>query len=128
MGKGIFSREMGDGLLNIMYFYNCKFFGLRAGDEHRQLKVKQFGFGIMNDIEYVQFTGLTSKTYNSGLKHKKLSPKVLKIYSVPELGERDMVSCYKYYLNLVPREGPFYQRPCKPLSAESKPSFFPNVL
>ena len=126
--KGIFSRETGDGLLNIVYFYNCKFFGLRAGDEHRQLKVQQFSFGIMNDTEYVQFTGSTSKTYNGGLKHKKHSPKVLKIYSVQELGERDMVSCYKYYLNLIPGEGPFYRRPCKPLSAESKPSFSKRVV
>ena len=51
------------GLLNIVYFYNCILFGLRAGDEHRSLCVNQFCFGVSNGSEYVQFNGHTSKTY-----------------------------------------------------------------
>ena len=35
--KGIFSWESAAGLLNIVYFYNCKLFGLRAGDKHHLL-------------------------------------------------------------------------------------------
>ena len=128
--KGIFSRESGNGLLNIVYFYNCKFFGLRAGDEHRQLKVEQFSFGTSDGTEYVQFTGSTSKTYSGGLKHRRLSPKSLKIHSVPELGERDMVGCYRYYLSLIPGEGPFYRRPTcsKVTSLFEKPSFTKQVV
>ena len=38
--KGIFSVESCKGLLNVVYFYNCKFFGLRSGDEHRSLNVE----------------------------------------------------------------------------------------
>ena len=74
--KGIFSRESAAGLLNIVYFNNCKLFGLRAG-----------------------------------LSHRKLCPKVLKIYSSPELGERDIVNCYQLYLSFIPKEGPFNRRP-----------------
>ena len=111
--KGIFSRQTSEGLLHVVYFYNCKLFGVPAGDEHRSLTVEQFGFGISDGSEYVKFSGSTSKTYNGGLKHRKLAPKALKIHSVPELGERDIVDCYKYYFSLIPEKGAFYRRPSK---------------
>ena len=66
--KGIFSVESCKGLLNVVYFYNCKFFGLKSGDEHRSLDVEQFRFGISDDIDYVEYIGRTSKTYKGGLK------------------------------------------------------------
>jgi hypothetical protein len=55
--KNIFTRKTGIGLLYIVYFYNCKFFGLRAGDEHRSLCVDQFSFGESDGCQYLQFTG-----------------------------------------------------------------------
>ena len=109
--KGIFSCITSMGLLNVVYFYNCKLFGLRAGDEHRALCIEQFSFNCTNGDLYMQFTGRNSKTYQGGLAHRKMAPKVLKIYSKPELGERDIVSCYQLYLNCIPSEGPFYRRP-----------------
>lgn len=110
--KGLFSCVTSSGLLNVVYFYNCKLFGLRAGDEHRELCVEQFSFhNGTNEELYMQFHGRNSKTYQGGLEHRKVLPKVLKIYSKPELGERDIVSCYQLYLNCIPNEGPFYRRP-----------------
>ncbi len=47
--KQIFCRSSADGLLNIIYFYNSKHFGLQAGDEHRALCVEQFEFGYSVD-------------------------------------------------------------------------------
>ena len=40
--KSIFSVESSKGLLNVVYFYNFKFFGLRSGDEHHSLDVEHF--------------------------------------------------------------------------------------
>ena len=37
--KNVFCRTSTVGLLNVVYFYNCKLFGLRAGDEHRRLRI-----------------------------------------------------------------------------------------
>ena len=82
---GIFSRETGTGLMNIVYFYNCKLFGLRAGDEHRSLIVDQYEFGTSGGCEYMKLNGRSSKTYNGGLKHRKLTAKSLRIFSVDEL-------------------------------------------
>ncbi len=134
--KGLFSRETSEGLVNVVYFYNCKLFGLRSGDEHSSLTVEQFKFGISDGSEYVQFTGSeyvqftgsTSKTYHGGLKHRKLLPKVLKIHSVPELGERDIVCCYKYYLSLILEKGAFYRRPSKASPLVKQPSFTNQVI
>ena len=125
--KGVFSRNSAQGLLNIVYFYNCKVFGLRAGDEHRNLNVEQFRFGVSNDdgSEYLEFVGRSCKTYQGGLKHRKLLPKSLKVYSAPELGDRDVVSCFKYYLSLIPKEGPFYRRPA---SSKSSVGFTKQVV
>ena len=99
--------------MNAVYFYNCKFFGLRAGDEHRDLCVEQYTFASDGIGEYIVFNGRSSKTYHGGLGHRKLKPKELKIYSIAELGERDMVQCFKLYLSLIPSTGPFYRRPCR---------------
>ena len=35
------SRETSKGLLNVVFWYSCKLFGLRAADEHKDLKVSQ---------------------------------------------------------------------------------------
>ena len=64
-----------------------------------------------NGTEYLEFTGRSTKAYMGGLKYLKLFPKKLKIFTVPKVGEIDIVSCYKKYLDLIPNEGPFYLRP-----------------
>ena len=107
--KGIFSQTSGEGLMNIMYYYICKLFGLRAGDKYRALCIEQFFFGETEDgFLYMKFTGRSNKTYQGGLHHLKLNPKELRIFAVPELGERYVVDCFRYYMSLIPPEGPFY--------------------
>ena len=127
--KGIFFRGTAIGLLNIVYFYNCKLFGLRAGDEHRTLSVEQFHFSSTSDgCNYMQFIGRNCKTYQGGIKHRQLMPKDLKIYAIPELGERDIVSCFQYYLSLIPSEGPFYRRPGVVTKSTVQPYFTKQVV
>ena len=87
VGEGHIFCESCKGLLNVVYFYNCKFFGLRSGDEHRSLDVEQFHFGVSDGIDYVEYIGRTSKTYKGGSNQRKLSPKHLRVYAVPELGD-----------------------------------------
>ena len=68
--KAYFQRIL---LANVVYFYNCKVFSMRAGDEHRSLTVDQFQLGVSADgTEYLEFTGCSTKTYTGGLKHRKL--------------------------------------------------------
>ncbi len=43
--KGIFSRTTSRGLLNVVFWYGCKLFGLRAADEHKTLEATQFPVG-----------------------------------------------------------------------------------
>ena len=74
--KGVFSTKTATGLLN---FYNCKLFGLRAGDEHHSLMVEQFQFCVSSDDEYLEFVGHSSKTYQGELQHQKLLAKNIKI-------------------------------------------------
>ena len=123
--KEIFSRTSGEGLLNIVYYYNCKLFGLRAGDEHRALCVEQFCFGQAEDGAYMQFTGRSCKTYQGGLHHRKLCPKELKIFAFPELGERDIVDCFRLYMSMIPSKGPFYRRPVK---SAKEPKFSQQIV
>ena len=39
---GVFDLHTAQGLIYITFFYNCKLFGLRGGDEHRALVHEQF--------------------------------------------------------------------------------------
>ena len=60
--------------MNIVYYYNCKLFGLRAGDKYHALCVEQFFFGETEDGSlYMKFTGISSKTYQGGLHYRKLA-------------------------------------------------------
>ena len=59
----------------------------------------------------MEYIGRTSKTYKGGLNQKKLLPKNLRVYAMPELGDRDFLNCLKYYISLIPSTGPFYWRP-----------------
>ena len=61
--KGLLGNNSAKSLLNTVFFYNCKFFGLRAVDEHRQLNVDQVHLSSDQDGVFIQFTGRANKTY-----------------------------------------------------------------
>lgn len=109
---GLFSIETADGMLNAVFWYNCKCFGLRGGDEHRDLVVQQY---IDSDTtgRFLRFVGRSAKNFQGGLQHKKVTNKDLKIYASPPLKERCVVDLFSTYLSLIPRSGPFYRRPIK---------------
>ena len=110
MGQGYICQRY-SLILNIVYFYNCKHFGLRAGDEHHPSSVDQIHFSNKSEAVtsfYMRFIGHNCKTYEGGIKYR---PEYLKLYAIPELGERDIVGCFQYHLSLIPSEGQFYRRP-----------------
>ena len=77
-------------LLNTVYFYNGKLFGLRGG-EHRSLVLTNFEVGF----NFVKFEENSCKTFHGGLTDLKYIPKVVKHICHP-LGERH--ECTNYIL------------------------------
>ena len=115
--KGLFSIKTAEGLTNAVFWYNCKCFGLRGGDEHRQLVVEQYTIGGDHAGRFLRFVGRSSKNVQGGLKQRNVKSKDLKIYASPSLGERCVVDIFSTYMALIPRNGSFYRRPIKGSSA-----------
>ncbi len=121
---GIFSRSTGEGLINIVFWYACKMFGLRGADEHRDLQKDQFIIGKDDNGKFLRFVGKSCKNWQGGLHQQKIQPKDLHIYAKPDLEERCVVSSFCYYMSLIPEDGPFYRRPI----ADNPPRFSKQVI
>jgi hypothetical protein len=111
--KGLFTTETSEGFLYLMFFYNCKLFGLRGGDEHRSLEREQFIVGEDETGKYLNFIGRSAKNLQGGLKQRSVTSKNLKIYAKIEQGCRCIVNVYSLYFDLIPEVGPFYRKPLK---------------
>ena len=55
--RGIFGDRTGQTLLNMVFYYDGKLFGLTALDEHRSLTRLQFCFGEDSAGTYIEFLG-----------------------------------------------------------------------
>ena len=77
---GVFGQNSSESLQYTMYFYNCKLFGLRAYDEHRDLTCEQFEIGRDSIGKYIHFVGKATKTFKGGLADKELKTKDIKHY------------------------------------------------
>lgn len=100
--------ETSTELSNCVFFYNCRLFGFRACDEHRNLDASQFAIGPETDLKYVEFMGRASKNVQGGLKHPNVETKSIKHFEQME-NPRCVVKIYEKYLDLIPRNGPFYR-------------------
>ena len=110
--KQVFSRNTSKGLRNVVFWYASKMFGLRAADENRHLDADQFSIeSEENGDRFLRFMGRSCKNYQGGLRHRKVEPKDFRIYEDKTRGERCIVSCFEFYLTLIPATGPFYRRP-----------------
>jgi hypothetical protein len=85
--KEIFSRNTGQGLINIVFWYSSKMFGLRGSDEHRNLDANQFLIQHDESGHYLRFVGKSCKNWQGGLHQRKIQAKDLKVYAKPELEE-----------------------------------------
>ncbi|KAK3084306.1 hypothetical protein FSP39_011366 [Pinctada imbricata] len=91
----VFGSHSSQTLQYTVFFYNCKVFGLRAFDEHRNLECAQFEIGQDDHGQFIRFTGRSSKTFKGGLQHLQLTNKDIKYYC-----DEDALG----------NEGPFYRR------------------
>lgn len=77
---GVFGNTSAENLQLSVFFYGCKFFGLRGYDEHRSLESEQFTVGRDDRGKWIQFVGKTSKTNQGGLRSMKLDTKNIRHY------------------------------------------------
>ena len=101
-------------LMNTVYFYNGKMFGLRGG-EQRSLVLSNFEVGL----NFVKFEENSCNTFHGGLTDLTYISKVVKHICHPlgERHERCLVEMHKLYIRLVETFGKdcntFYFRPSK---------------
>ena len=60
--KGLLGNSSSKAILNTIFFYNSKLFGLRGVAEHRNLSVDQFEIGKDQHGTYLQFNERANKT------------------------------------------------------------------
>ena len=97
-------------LLNTVYFYNCKVFGLREYDEHRNLKCSQFQKKLGR--VYIEYTDYGSKTNRGGLRHMKVENKSVRQYENVDDPDHCVVNLFVKYFDFIPsRDKHFYFRP-----------------
>ena len=75
--EGLLGTATAKSLLNTVYFYNGKLFGLRAG-EHRNINVNNFEVGT----NFIRFEENASKTYSGGLNNLKYIPREVKTFAM----------------------------------------------
>lgn len=76
--QGILGDKDPETLIHTLLFLNGLHFALRSGQEHRSLTTDQLKISPPNsDSKYfvIEYTETVSKTYNGGLKHRRLDPK-----------------------------------------------------
>lgn len=116
-------------LLNTVYYYNCKVFGLRSYDEHRNLRRGQYSKKVdERGRVYLEYSDFGSKTNRGGLKHMKVENKVIRQYENVDDGEHCIVNIFLYYITVLP-EGldSFYHRPL-PDDGSGIPRFGKQVI
>ena len=91
-------------------------FALRAGQEHRNLRLRNSQLSLQCDEfgrEFLQYTEDISKKNNGGLSHLRIKRKVVRAYTNLTNVERCPVELYKKYLSHVPNkvsDNAFYLR------------------
>ena len=121
--SGAISLDTAQGLLNGVFLYSCKTFGLRAFDEHRALTPDQFVVGYDTEIyqEELTYYDKVCKNNPGGIKIRDIKQKVVEQYSEPE-NPRCIVKLFKTYLEYIPKEGAFYRKAMK-FTQSSTPRF-----
>ena len=112
--KGLLGCGTAKSLLNTVYYYNGKIFGLR-GSEHRKLSLKNFRLGP----NFIKFEENLCKTFHGGLTDLKYVPKRIKhiCHNVGEKHNPCLLEVNQMYICLVECKAKesncFYLRPAK---------------
>ena len=84
-------------------------FALRAGQEHRNLRMKNSQLSVAIDEDgkqYLEYKEDVSKTNSGGLAHAHLKRKIVRAYENNDEPERCPVRLYKEYMAHVPEDAP----------------------
>ena len=95
---GLLGCQSAKSLLNTVYYYNGKLFGLRGG-EHSNITVASFELGH----NFTRFEENVAKIFHGGLTDLKYEPRVVKhvCHSLNEKHECCLVELYLMYIGLV---------------------------
>ena len=95
---GQLSGRTSKSLLNTVYYYNGKLFGLRRR-EHHNITVNNFKVGS----NYIKFEENVSKTFHGGLCDIKYVPRKVRhvCHKDSEKHERCLVELYKEYIDFI---------------------------
>ena len=108
-----------EALLNTVYYYNCKVFGLRS--------IETFSASSLRKVDelgrlYLEYTDCGSKTNRGGLKHMKVENKTVRQYENLDDSEHCILNIFEFYFSLIPnRDLYFYFRPTKGLTFAKQP-------
>ncbi|XP_062611454.1 zinc finger MYM-type protein 2-like isoform X2 [Saccostrea cucullata] len=103
--KEILGSQSPQQLLDTMVYLIGLNFALRAGQEHRNLRVGEnsqlfLKTSVVDGRRYLQYREDISKCAAGGLNSRKTVPKVVNAYENPECPERCIVSLYEKFINL----------------------------
>ena len=90
--KGLLGSSSSEALVNFVYFYNGKLFGLRSV-EHRHITLNNFVIGD----NFIKFEENVSKTFHGGLLDLKYEPRVVRHICYEEGKEHTMPCLVKIY-------------------------------
>lgn len=116
--EGVLGDSNPKQLVDTMLYLLGVHFALRAGKEHKALRVGErsqlvLKFDQNARVHYLEYTEDTSKNNQGGLKHRHIAKKVSRAYENVQNPDRCVVRLYRKYLNLRPPNAPqdFYLRP-----------------
>ena len=100
-------------LIQTLFYLNGLHFGIRGGTEHHNLTIDQFSIEVVNDSECLVYREKANKTYQGGLKQRKLNPKMktyFKNENIPD--DRCHVELFKLFKKHRPQVLAYYLQ-CK---------------
>ena len=101
--SGQLGTHSATALLNTVYYYNCKVFGLRGYDEHRNLKCSQFQKKLDEKGRvYIEYTDYGNKTNRGGLRHMKVENKSVRQYENVADPDHCVVNLFVKYFDFIP--------------------------
>jgi len=94
--SGVLNMSTSKGLSYAVFFYNCKSFGLRGSNEHKNLDASQVKVCYSGENACLLFNSWNSKTFNGGLEHRRFVPRSIKQF------DTDDDNCvFKIFLNCI---------------------------
>ena len=121
--KSFLDNSNPEGLLRTTFYLIGLNFGMRAGDEHRNLSSTNFSFHTDSEgREYLLYSEGVSITNQGGLKHRKLTPRSSRAYANCECPERCVVRIVDTYTRRCPKDSllnAFYLKPLQKFKGKS---------